>query len=278
MAIAVICNWSGHLLLGKAREIADEVGERVVAISSSNDEESNQKLIYLGADEVLVCNAKNLTDWVSVVSRYVASESKVKMVLFPSDLESSIVMGAVYGTLQQRISPYLEGAHVLSGDTVSKKLDSSSVIDFQISPEKIALISLERSSVTEPFEDSSRFGKIRNYEVGEVSDFVRIFPEMIHSPSMKLVVLTGKDLGGSSFELAKGVAGRFGGEAKPLSGKLQVVYGPCLAIEVTSRLRDLPEFKGELLSISSREVPLSSLAKLFAVSPEIDRVLQKLSV
>ncbi len=123
--IVVFCDFGGHILLGKAREIADETGERVAALTSSGDSENTQKLIYLGADEVLVSPAAVLGDWIPTISKYISSEPNVKVVIFPSGIISNALMGMVYGTIPENITTYLEDVIALSSDGAAKKFDNT---------------------------------------------------------------------------------------------------------------------------------------------------------
>jgi hypothetical protein len=276
MPIAVFSDLGGEGLLGKARELADESGDRVVALCSSRDSDQQQRLIYLGADEVVVCHIGSLGDWMAVISQYITSQQGVRLMIFPSTPVSNVLMGMVYGEISSRISPYLEAAEMLSSDGAGKKLDNSTVIQSSFVQEKTALLSVKKTAVGVPFEDSSRFGKIRNFEANHEGKTFDL-PSEIRSSSNQLLVLVGAAGKETIFELANRLAKKYGGTAKKLSGKVEVVYSPCLVIEVNTKLRELPEFNGELLSISSRKMPISAIVELSLVTPEIDRVLENLT-
>ncbi len=266
----------GDGLLGKARELADETGDRVLALTSAKESEKQQKLIHLGADEVLVCPVKDLGDWVPIISKYATSDDGLKTVIFPSGNSSNSLMGMIYGVISERISPYFEDVQSLSGNEVAKNFEGSLVIQKQLSSEKIALISLDRPSFAEPFEDAMRFGKIKNLPEGFIpnNSSVSSFPEIL-SNSKRLVVLLGQGLD-STAVLANQLAEKYRGIAKVLSGKIEIIYGACVAIEVPSKLRELPEFRGELISISSKRLPINDIAELSVVTSEVDRLLENL--
>ena len=53
-------------LLGKARDLADSLGEKVVAmLLGYNVKDQAQKLIEMGADEVLVADCPELKDYIT---------------------------------------------------------------------------------------------------------------------------------------------------------------------------------------------------------------------
>jgi hypothetical protein len=276
LAIAVFCELNGQSVLGKARELADETGDRVSAFCSLKDSEQQKKLIYLGADEVVVCPIVNWGEWVSIISQYLITHKDVKVILFPSSLLSNALMGAIYGEVISQISPFVESADVITSDGAGRKLEGSVVVEKNFLREKTALVSLQKAAVAEPFEDTSRFGKIRNFEEG-LRVKIPLLPSELRSSSDQLTVLVGSDISSRTSQLASRLAEKYGGVVKPLSGKVEVIYGPCVAIEVASRLRELPEFKGELLSISSRKMSINAVAELSVINSEIDRVLENLS-
>ena len=276
MPIAVFSELGGEGLLGKARELADETGDRVVSLCSTRDSDQQQRLIHLGADEVTVCSVSSLGDWIAVISQYIVSLDSVQMLIFPSTPVSNVLMGMVYGEISSRISPFVEAAELLTSDGAGKKLENSIVLQNSFIQGKTALVSMKNTAMTEPFEDSSRFGKIRNFEASHEGKTFDLPPE-IRSSSNQLLVLVGGVAKDITSELATRLAKKYGGNAKKLSGKVEVVYGPCVAIEICSKLRELPEFKGELLSISSRKMPISAIAERSLVTPEVDRMLENLA-
>lgn len=274
--IIVFCDWGGQILLGKAREIADETGDRVVGICSATDSALPQKLIYLGADEVVVCPVTAIGDWVSIIVKPLGTERGLKMIIFPSGELPNALMGMLYGSMKERVGPFMEDAETLTSNNVAKKLEDSIAIHKQFSSEKIALVSLKKTSAVEPFEDTSRFGKIRNFDASLFGISETSLASEIQSSSSHLVVLVGKSADDATLRFANRVSEKYGGSVKVLSGKIEVVYGPCVAVEVTSKLRDLPDFKGEVISISSRRLPINSIAELSAVTPDVNKVLEAL--
>jgi len=275
--ITVFCDLGGHVLLGKAREIADEIGDRVSALTSSEDPDQNQKLVYLGADEVLVSSITELGDWVPTISMYITSESSLRAIIFPSESRSNTLMGMIYATIPDKISAYLEEVTALSGDEVGKKFDSSVMIQKRFSSEKTALVSLDKTSISEPFEDTSRFGKIKSLEAVHDGNRYELSFSGLKSPSETLVVLIASGLSESKMQLADRLAEKYKGVVRIMSGIVQTIYGPCVTIDVRSKLRELPEFKKELISISSRKLPVDSISELYAVSPDVDQILKTMA-
>lgn len=278
--IAVFCESGGHILLGKAREIADESGDRVLAIALDDSREwtkSPDQLIALGADVVVLCRlAKD--GWTETISDIIRSEPSLKLVIFPADLGSSVLMGSLVGALPEGISGFLEDVDSLTSDEAAKKIDDGFMIAAKLVAEssaKTSLVSVKINSVAEPFEDASRFGKTR--VMGETaSDVISDKPALPRSASSTLVVLVGRGAVGETSKLAASLAEKYAGSASEISGKIEVIYGPCIAIEVSSGLRELPDFKGELISISSKKFPIGSMAELSAVTPEVDKLLERL--
>jgi len=95
--------------------------------------------------------------------------------------------------------------------------------------------------------------------------------------SGRLTVLVGRGTDEKTTILAKHLADKYHGEMKIQSGKVEIIYGPCIAVEVSTRLRDLPEFKGELISVAARKVPIGSIAEVDVVTPELDSVIEGLA-
>ncbi|HXQ91825.1 MAG TPA: hypothetical protein VN739_02380 [Nitrososphaerales archaeon] len=274
--IIVFCELGGSRLLGKARELADATGDKVVALCSEKSEESQQRLIYLGADEVVSFAAENMGDWVPVISEIIRSESNVKMAIFPSNSSSNILIGLLYAIVKAKISFLIDGAEALDADSISKQFENSSVVQqSRLSPDKTSLVSLKLTSFAEPFADMSRYGKIRSIERVNSGRIISL-PVSPDSVS-RLIVLVGKGMGEKTLTLAKSLADKYHGEMKIQSGKIEVIYGPCIAVEISTRLRDLPEFKGELISVSARNVPICSIAEVVVITPETDYVLQGLT-
>jgi electron transfer flavoprotein alpha subunit len=274
--IVVFCELGGSRLLGKAREIADATGDKLVALSFERSEEIQQNLIHLGADEVISFAAENVGDWVPVISEIVRSESNVKMVVFPSNLSANILMGLVYSNVKPEISSFLDGAQALDADSTSKRFeDSMLVLQRRLSSDKTALVSLEPTSFAEPFMDTSRYGKIKAVE--KINPERAISLPVTTDSSSKLTVLAGRGIGEKTVVLAKLLAEKYHGEMKIISGKVEVIYGPCIAVEISAGSRELPEFKGELISVAEKNPPIGSIAEVSVVTPELDSVLEGLA-
>ncbi|MDA4111095.1 MAG: hypothetical protein OK439_01045 [Thaumarchaeota archaeon] len=275
MTIIVFSEFGGENLLGKARELGDASGEKVAALTSKGSSDKDQKLIFLGADEVLICDVKSVGEWISVISDYVKSDGSSRMIIFPLSFSSSAIMGAIYARDKGRFSPFLDGADTVELDSAARKIGTFNfALERKLISDKVALISLRTASVSKPFEDTSRYGEVRKLELIPSKNSFQILLD--NSNSEEFTVLVGRGVTGTTAELAELVASKYRGRARQYSSRIEVVYGPCLAIEMGSKLRDLPEFNGELISISSRALPINSIADASAVIPELDAVLQGL--
>lgn len=273
--VAVFCEDGGHVLLGKAREVADEIGDRVIALTLRNGAKSPDELISLGADEVVEFQFPETEGWSSGLSEFIKSESSLNLIVFPLSANSSLLMGSISAGATDRISVYLEDAQILAVGEFGKRLGSSLLVQKRSSDGKVQLISLNVGSVAEPFEDSSRYGKTRSFRIESQNGRLPSLPE-IHPDSQSLTVLLDLAVAKETAELARKLAEKYHGAISRVSGRIEVIYGPCVAVEVFSKIRDLPEFKGELISLSSRNVPINSMAEVSYVTPEINRFLSAL--
>ncbi len=238
-------------------------------------EDLQLRLIHLGADEVVSCSIENSSDWILVISEVIRSESNVRMVIFPSNSSANILMGILYSSVKVKISSFLDGAKAIDADSISKQFEDSFFLQKRLSPDKTALVSLKLTSFAEPFEDASRYGKIRSIPRVN-SERVIPFP-LTSDSSSKLTVLVGRGTSEKTLNPAKRLAEKYHGEMKPSSGKVEVIYGPCIAVEISTRLRELPEFKGELISIAEKNLPIGTIAEVAVVTPELDSVLEGLA-
>jgi hypothetical protein len=272
--IVVFCELGGSKLLGKGRELADATGDKLVALTSERSDEKQQNLIYLGADEVISCAIDNLSDWTPVISGILDPESNVKMIVFPSNSSANILMGLLYSGVKGKISTFLDGAEVIDADLISKQFDDF-VLQKRLISKETALVSLKLESFAEPFADTSRYGKIRSIEKVSTARVVSL--QVATDSSSRLTVLVGKEASERTLTSAKRLAEKYHGEMKINSGKVEVIYGPCIAVEISTRLRELPDFKGELISLSEKNLPIVSIAEVAVVTIELDNMLEGLA-
>ena len=82
------------------------------------------------------------------------------MVLFPSNVTSNVIMGALYSHARSRIGCYLDQAGLVEGKAVAKSFDTTGFTLQTIPSENtVSLVSLKTNSMPKPFEDTSRYGK-----------------------------------------------------------------------------------------------------------------------
>ena len=244
-----------------------------MAIVSGKGPRSASTFIYLGADEVIQFDFPTKGDWAFLISEYVKTESGLRMMIFPADILTDSLMGMVFALIPDKIAGYLDDAESLNSSEISKSLASFLLIQNITSNGKTYLVSLKLSSVTEPFEDSLRAGRIRARSLEDGKGIPPPPPE-IHSWSVVPLILVGEGVAEEPSRLAGQLGEKYHGIMRFFSGKTEIVYGPCIAIEVSAKLRDLPEFKGDLISISSKKVPIDSIAELSVVTSELDQILK----
>ncbi len=280
--IIVFADLGGEKLLGRAREIADSLGDKVLAVCKDDAPLRSQRLISLGADEVVSIDAKTVDDWSKVLASLIRTENETRFVFLPSNLIGNAILGATYALAFERVGSVADGIEKLNEQGASKTLHSSeSVIRFTSSVGKVSLWSIKLNSVPEPFEDPSRYGRTRKLELPKASQSPGSpSAEKILDISSRLTILVGKnyfekvDVSGKKIE---DLAQKFAGNVLRMSGKVQVVYGPCLAIEVESPEKELPEFQSELLSLNtSKDAAISRISNLSATTPDIGKVIDKL--
>src|SRR5579871_5227014 len=275
MTIFVFTELGGADVLGKARELADASGDRVVAFTSKISPEDTQRLIYLGADEVLTCEIHSWNEWASLIRDQIEADANSKIILFPSNISCNVLMGEIYSRGAGKFAPMLDQADLLDVDSASKTFHGMA-IQKNFSSGKVALCSLRISSLSPPFEDSSRFGKTRRVEWNGPRLEEALLARTALSSSDGLTVLLGHTLDDATRLLGEKFAKRNGGRSQKYSGKVDVVYGPCIAIEVDAKLRDLPEFQRELISISKTSLPINSISDSSIITEDLDAVLRYL--
>ena len=274
--IDVLCEFGGENLLGKARELADSAGDRVTAIVSSKASDP-QRLLYLGADEVLKCAVSEANQWIEVLTSILSSDARPKLVLLPSNAMCNAVMGAVYSIASDLVSFYYDNVDLLDSNSATKPLAGTGYAVQKTFADKVNLVSIKVSSVSPPFEDSSRYGKMKDLEVKKS---IGMAPVKIASgsgiESNNLTILTSPDSSKTVIELSEKIGKKYGARVQKFSGAIEVIYGPCLSIGIQSRVRDLPKFEGYLISINSKNAPISTIADAVVESQDIEKVLSSM--
>jgi hypothetical protein len=291
--IAVLVEFGGEKLLGKAREISDSLGLRVVAVCSSahGTDAFCQRLISLGADEVLKCSdPSNVFEWSEALSTFLENhDEQIKFIFAISGLFSDAILGRVYALSRDRVSSFATGLDSITETEATKNLRSwgaSLHFGAKSNGGKVSIISFKPDSVPEPFEDSSRYGKISEVKVNfalstkDSPKTIGLERQNFSDSSSVLTFLVGNRLAKKEPELkaVRLVASKYHGNLVIMSGKVQDVYGPCLAINVNARGEtDLPTFHEELISISnSSDQAISRIADTSFVTENILGVLENL--
>ncbi len=268
------CELGGDVLLGKARELADSVGDRVLALIETESTDP-QRLISLGADEVLKADIEAPGEWVAVFSDLIESE-KVRAVIFPSNDVSNVIAGAVYFRQMGKVGSFLDEADYVDGTMAAKDFN---VTGFSLqkswAESKTSIISIRTTAVPEPFEDNSRYGKVRDYQPKQtsLSFLLEDAPKQPVSSSSELTVIGGDDI---LAESAKKLADLYHARFLKYSSAIEAIYGPCLAIEVSAKLRDLPEFRSDLISLNTSASPINVISDIAVVNPEIKKIIGNL--
>lgn len=288
MIIGVLADLGGERLLGKAREIADSQGYGVLAICPENKKSDANRLIGLGADEVQICQASDTADWIGVLSDLIKARSaELRILLLPSNILANFILGGLCIAAAPRVGQVLDCAESVSEFGASKSLKSvPAVLSVRASEDKVSIYSVSLAPVPEPFEDSARYGKIGTFSSSlkearharsiPISDFGSPYLDS----STRLTLIVGRNCRSSPKrdENLKKIASRYEAivvKEEEMSGR--VVYGACLAIEVSSPVRDLPELQGTVISINSdRKSPISQVADVAVISQDIDGILERL--
>ena len=286
--IAVFTEQGGERLLGKARELADYSGVRVRAICSEEHKPDAERYISLGADEVLTIPAESLGDWVETFVGLVSINRKLRMILVPSNIVGDLILGVVSARVPDRIGSTLDGVEGLSESGATKSIPlSESVLSVPLysgEGDKVSIFSLKLGSFPEPFEDTSRYGKVSAAELPSPSspalgkDVFFIPPNVLNNSSSILTILRGKSASeGLNSEIEKVALKYKTAVLNEEDSPGRVVYGNCLAVNVNSYARDLPQFDGDLVSINdSEDAPISKLANLALITSEPEELLKRL--
>lgn len=264
--IIVFSELGGEKLLGKAREIADSMGLRVLAVcSDSHDADFSQHLILLGVDEVIKYkNAKTVFDWAKILSSLLREKSQVSFLFGMSGLFTDAIFGRTCALEKERIGVFVTGIDLINENVGTKCLRTwGAALQNKLASEgKVSVFSFKLSAVPEPFEDSSRYGKASETEIK--AEQQKSSPSVLNiesneflDSSGRLTILIGKS--SSSKDEARNkvihnVAQKYKANVVSYSSQVQEVYGPCLAIDVVLRHeRELPRFHGELIAVNTAE-------------------------
>jgi electron transfer flavoprotein alpha subunit len=283
--ILVFAEAGGERLLGKARELADSIGTIVLAVCSGEKEEKPQKLICFGADEVIRFNATSVLDWSRACTHLVRNRRDLRLFLFPANSFGNAIMGSTYANVFEQISTVTDQVEAFDLDGARRIFQTSRTM-LKTAPvgDKPSLWSIKLSSVSEPFEDSSRIGKIESIDLPTESGNLHspeIGESIIADLSSGLTLLAGKAYlvksGDSEKKKLVNLARKYSGTFLETSGGIETIYGPCLAIDVRSTLENLPIFSSDVFALNTeKEAPISEIAKLSAVTPDLEKVIDDL--
>lgn len=286
--IVVFAEFGGERQLGKAREIADSLGVKVIAVCSaeSGTETFTQRLISLGADGVIKFNhPKNVFEWSEVLSSILNGQTRVRLLLATSGLFTDAILGRVYALSKDRVESFASGIDSLSENEATKGLRSwGASLRFKLTGE-VCIFSLKAASNPMPFEDSMRYGKTTQKDVlpkpGKFSPSTAdVNPEEYIGSSGILTLLVGKNLArkGAELKQVQRIASKYKGKVVEQNSKVEEIYGPCLAIDFEGwQESELPTFHGELIAIaSSRNQIITRVADTSSITSELPKVLEKL--
>jgi hypothetical protein len=289
--LVVFAEFGGERLLGKARELADSLGLRVLAICSSETgtDEFCNKVIALGADEVTKYrNPSTIFEWSEALSALLKSQKQIRFLLANSGVFSDTILGRVYEFAKDRIGSFATGIDSLSENEATKNLRSwGGSIGFRVAEDGRAnVFSFKSISVPEPFQDTSRYGKISEFEFKSSLTkknspaVASLGKEQYSDASSFLTLLLGRDLAKNETEVkaVQNVASKYKASFIIQSSKIEEIYGPCLAIEVQGwQQRELPRFHEELIAISSNsDLAITRVADTSVTNDNVVDILKEL--
>ncbi|MHB8566314.1 MAG: hypothetical protein ACYC7D_00355 [Nitrososphaerales archaeon] len=278
--IAVLAELNGERLLGKARELADSQGYRVLAICSDKRKSEADRFIALGADEVESYPLSSVADCISIISNIVRKNNQLRVIFLPSNILGNLILGGVCATAPDHIGSVLDNAESISESGAAKTLPSAAVQLFAgFIENKVSVFSLKLATVPEPFEDSSRYGKVTSSIVDSShlisAPLLSEYDLNYLDSSSRLVIIEGKTNFSNKDLVAKLVSKFEATHLKEDSMQGRAIYGPCFAIEVRKDVRELPEIYGDLVSINSdQRAPISRVANLSVVEPNVESILE----
>lgn len=279
MLIVVLAEYGGERLLGKAREIADMMGYKVLAICSKKNEAVAQRLIRLGADEVEMYDINAAEEMKQVVNQIIEKRKDIRSIFLPGNFSGNLILGALAASQRERSFVVVDDIDSISEYEITKVLHpSEAALSIKLEEEKVALCSLRLSSVSSPYDDSSRNGSVQT---------VPFYPKKLESgnePNLKqlrsscseLTILVGADASKNPELMSRlqELAKKLHAKITIISGFVQVIYGPCFAIGVESRLGELPEIQGDLTTLNSTDgSPIHQIANLSVISSNFQDVV-----
>lgn len=285
MIVVVLADFGGERLLGKAREIADSLGYRVLALSENSRKKDASRLIALGADEVEAYNVNFASDWVASISELAKKRTDLRIILLPSHIVGNYVAGGLSVLLSDSVGKILDRVESMTESSASKPIPSGSFgLTANLTDDKISIFSLKLETLPEPFEDSSRYGKVSSSDFssqGNRNDLpLREFGAKFLESSSKLTILLGRAGADSALDrgLVTQLALKYNAEVlEEQSAGGRTIYGPCIAIQVNANPSELPEFEGELISLNSdRHAKIIQVSDYFVVSKDLNQVLRGL--
>lgn len=243
----------------------------MAAIVGSNSDP--ERLIHLGADEVIRADVETPSDWIPIISDLIEIEKRVRLLIFPSNIISNVISGALYYRQMKRVGAFLDQADFVEGTSGSKRFAVNLAIQKGFAEEKVNIVSINTLTAAPPFEDSSRFGKTREYQKknGATTNFLmERVPQNPVNSSQEITVIAGDEC---VYESARKLAEKFHSRFLKYSGSIEIVYGPCIAVEVYGKLRLLPEFKGDLISLNRKATPINAISDVEVVNSDLDNIL-----
>lgn len=291
--IVVFAEFGGERLLGKARDLADSLGLRVLAVYSGekeNEGDFSQRLIYLGADEVnKYKGGKTVFDWANILSSLLKEKSQVSIMFGISGCLTDAIFGHAYALAKEKIGSFATGIDSISENGGTKYLRTwNASLQFRPAADgKVSVFSFKSSAVPEPFEDSSRYGKSNEIEMKPAENqktspsTVELEKREFLDSSAQLTILLSKSLlqDEGQNKAVQNLAAKYKANIVNYSSQIQEVYGPCLALCIESKHeRELPKFHGELVSINklADRAAISNVADLRVFTSDIGKVLQEL--
>lgn len=285
MIIAVLADLGGERLLGKAREIADSLGYRVLALRQNSRKADANRLIALGADEVETYQVNSASGWVTSITELAKRRSDLRIILLPSHIVGNYIAGGLSVSLSNSVGKMLDRVDAMTELVASKSIPSCpATLTADLIDGKISIFSMILETLPEPFEDSSRHGKISSFDFSSPANrpnlLLREFGAKFLESSSKLTMLLGRATANSSLDrgLLTQLASQYNAEVlEEQSAGGRTIYGTCIAIQVDAHTNELPEFQGELISLNSdRNARIIQISDYFVVSKDLNQVVKGL--
>jgi len=280
--IAVLVEMGGERMLGKARELADAQGDQVLAVCSEQNKVQAQRYISLGADEVMVVDAESVGEWIGVFVDLLKGEKpRVSGLLVPSNVTGDLIIGSISSRIPEKTGSFLVGTESLNESNAAKIIPLSEqtiTVPFSSIDGKKSLFSLKLNSLPEPYEDTSRYGKVTMGTVPSTMKQDRFYipSNQMNNSTSFLTILKGKSEGLE--ELIGKIASKYNAVIlNEADSPGRVVYGNCLAINVESQPRELPQFNGDLITVNHEKgAPIMKMASLSLITSDVEGLLKSL--